>query len=529
MSASPVIKSSSKTVTDTLVGEHQHQIVGYSLIKGIGDGEPIASERFTVGGHEWVLLLYPDGKRSSSAEGHLQGNAGGGDHANIQMPPAAQVHQLQAVAPPAPAGAGAEGEPAPAGQMVAAAAAAANINAPALRLPNNQVQNNINMNNRRDTTNEYAALFVALIGEGSNPQGVVNTSEGKVVRAFHRFTLVDQTGQGRDLTKGRTRDAGAVKISCARLDPNARNCHGYRKFVKRSILEDPSRGYLVNDTIIIKYTIELVVSSGGALSRGNANTSGVRSELVRVPPSTLGSDLAALYAGGQGTDFQFIVEGQTFKAHKIVLQARSPYLSGLVNSDMKECKECKSVVDDVKPPVFAALLHFVYTDSLPEEYEGNSLDVPMAQHLLAAADKYQLVRLRRICERRLCDTVDVETVGTTLALAEQNHAEELKKVCLDFISRNLAAVMTTDGYKHMTASCPNLVAEILSTIAVSGPQAAGGTSSTLAEQRGGSLLPGGGAILASGTAAAGHRTVRLREHATAPDEEVNRRVRQRRD
>lgn len=85
---------------------------------------------------------------------------------------------------------------------------------------------------RRDTTNEYAALFVALIGEGPNPQGVVNTNEGKVVRAFHRFTLVDQAGQGRDLTKGRTREAGAVKISCARQDPNARNCHGYRKFVK---------------------------------------------------------------------------------------------------------------------------------------------------------------------------------------------------------------------------------------------------------------------------------------------------------
>ena len=46
--------------------EHQHTIVGYSLVKGIGDGEPIASERFTVGGHEWVLLFYPDGKRSSA-------------------------------------------------------------------------------------------------------------------------------------------------------------------------------------------------------------------------------------------------------------------------------------------------------------------------------------------------------------------------------------------------------------------------------------------------------------------------------
>ncbi len=31
----------------------------------------------------------------------------------------------------------------------------------------------------------------------------------------------------------------------------------------------------------------------------------------------------------------------------------------------------------------------------------------------------------------------------------QNHAEELKKVCLDYISRNLAAVMTTDGYRYV--------------------------------------------------------------------------------
>lgn len=37
------------------IGEHEHTIVGYSLVKGIGDGEPIASERFSVGGHEWVI------------------------------------------------------------------------------------------------------------------------------------------------------------------------------------------------------------------------------------------------------------------------------------------------------------------------------------------------------------------------------------------------------------------------------------------------------------------------------------------
>ena len=53
-------------------------------------------------------------------------------------------------------------------------------------------------------------------GESDSPQGVVNTSDGRVVRAFHRFTLVDQSGGGRDLMKGRSRAQGAVKISCAR-------------------------------------------------------------------------------------------------------------------------------------------------------------------------------------------------------------------------------------------------------------------------------------------------------------------------
>jgi hypothetical protein len=30
------------------------KIEGFSMLRGVGDGEPIASDIFEVGGHEWV-------------------------------------------------------------------------------------------------------------------------------------------------------------------------------------------------------------------------------------------------------------------------------------------------------------------------------------------------------------------------------------------------------------------------------------------------------------------------------------------
>lgn len=210
-----------------------------------------------------VLLFYPDGKRSSSSDPQLgPGDAVAMHHAAAAVPPPGMIMGAAAGGPPVPAlphGAGAGAAGAAGGGAAAAAgggdgdgagaapaaAGGAAAGAPGAMMPGQHHGHpglpaaaaalqlaRMAPPGRRDTTNEYAALFVALIGEGPNPQGVVNTNEGKVVRAFHRFTLVDQTGQGRDLTKGRTREAGAVKISCARQDPNARNCHGYRKFVK---------------------------------------------------------------------------------------------------------------------------------------------------------------------------------------------------------------------------------------------------------------------------------------------------------
>lgn len=81
----------------------------------------------------------------------------------------------------------------------------------------------------------------------------------------------------------------------------------------------PQRGLLVNDTIVIRYQIELVVSSGGALSR---SASKPPPPSIHVPHASLGPDLASLLQSGVSADVQFEVEGEEMVAHKIILQAR---------------------------------------------------------------------------------------------------------------------------------------------------------------------------------------------------------------
>uniref|UniRef100_A0A7I4F209 BTB domain-containing protein n=1 Tax=Physcomitrium patens TaxID=3218 RepID=A0A7I4F209_PHYPA len=54
----------SRCVTETVNGSHHFTINGYSLAKGMGVGKYIASESFSVGGYQWAIYFYPDGKNA---------------------------------------------------------------------------------------------------------------------------------------------------------------------------------------------------------------------------------------------------------------------------------------------------------------------------------------------------------------------------------------------------------------------------------------------------------------------------------
>ncbi|CAN6373078.1 unnamed protein product [Urochloa humidicola] len=97
----------------------------------------------------------------------------------------------------------------------------------------------------------------------------------------------------------------------------------------------------------------------------------------------------------------------------------------------------------------------------------NREEAVMALHLLVAADRYGMSRLKLICEDMLCCRIDKSTVATTLVSAEQHGCHGLKEACSGFLASPgcMKEVMATDGYDHLKSSCPFLVDELLSKLA----------------------------------------------------------------
>ena len=262
---------------------------------------------------------------------------------------------------------------------------------------------------------------------------------------------------------------------------------GFSKFIKREDLVQSK--HLREDSFAIRCDLVVLTNELRVEEALEATAAAAR---ISVPPSDLHQHLGSLLLTEKGADVVFDVAGETFAAHRCVLAARSPVFSAELFGAMKESDTGGVVyIEDMEPRVFKALLYFVYTDLLPNTKTAKEADVVdddddeegvfsqhlltreveeggiddddddddedvLSQHLLVAADKYNLERLKLLCESKLCEYIDVGTVATILALAEQHHCHELKKACFHFLSSpaNLRAVVVSDGFKHLKQKLP---------------------------------------------------------------------------
>ncbi|KAF8698187.1 hypothetical protein HU200_035706 [Digitaria exilis] len=166
-------------------------------------------------------------------------------------------------------------------------------------------------------------------------------------------------------------------------------------------------------------------------------------------------NLGKLLEEKKGADVAFKVGGEVFAAHKMMPASRSPVFDAELFGSMAESSTSSGQrcipIEDTHADVFRALLHFIYTDTMPAVDMGELDDddgKEMTRHLLVAADGYGMERLKVMCKAILCESIDVDNVATLLALADQHHCEALGNACAVFIaasSNRMGNVVASQG------------------------------------------------------------------------------------
>ncbi|CAN6318447.1 unnamed protein product [Urochloa humidicola] len=249
---------------------------------------------------------------------------------------------------------------------------------------------------------------------------------------------------------------------------------GFPSFLRREVLEKSRHLNLKDDFFCVRCDVTVVTEfraeDAASIAADAAAAAAPPAPAVAVPPPDLARHLGQLLLSGQGADVRFRVDGKDFAAHRYVLAVRSPVFQAELFGAMKEASSSVEI-RDMRADVFRNLLHFIYTDALPEPEESSERDEEeealMAQHLLVAADRYGMERLKLICEDTLCKHINASTVATTLALTEQHRCQGLKEACFKFLRTPgvLNTVMATDDFDHLATSCPSLIKELMAKLA----------------------------------------------------------------
>ncbi|KAL2912252.1 hypothetical protein HK105_208243 [Polyrhizophydium stewartii] len=163
--------------------------------------------------------------------------------------------------------------------------------------------------------------------------------------------------------------------------------------------------------------------------------------------------------------------GETVRAHRIMLAARSPFFSALLgprsawarsehgDEDLGDqgtlSKAAVVGLEHIKRPVFELALQWMYTDASQRAlfsetaHETPSDFIAFVLDVLAAANEMLLEPLKRICGDVLFRITDIKNVVAILEIADMYNVEALKAACLEFVCWNLETFIENHGLEDV--------------------------------------------------------------------------------
>ena len=167
-------------------------------------------------------------------------------------------------------------------------------------------------------------------------------------------------------------------------------------------------------------------------------------------------DFGDLFEDARHSDVTINVAGQQFRAHKVLLAARSPVFAAMFEHPVKENMTGIVNISDIEVDVFQELLHYIYTGQVTSKRMDE-----VAAGLFAAADKYLLTNLKKACGDHLIKQISPENCIKLLSLGENDPAYYLRKNAVDYCRKFPAEVMATASWKKAIVEIAPWMGDVL--------------------------------------------------------------------
>lgn len=159
-------------------------------------------------------------------------------------------------------------------------------------------------------------------------------------------------------------------------------------------------------------------------------------------------DLKELFLNQKDCDVTLRVKDQAFRAHRIILAARSPVFESTFRNEMKENMTDTIDIEDCDPSCFPDFLCFLYSGDVGAISKTNVFS------LFTIADKYDVQDLKFKCVEFMKENMSVDTFCDTIALAHQHSETELVNFATDFFLRNAQKVVATAKWQSFLTENP---------------------------------------------------------------------------
>ena len=262
------------------------------------------------------------------------------------------------------------------------------------------------------------------------------------VRAHYTISVID--------IGGHTRFTGQCSKPEGRVFKSGTEGHGYKLLCPRSSILDSDMHLLGEDQSL---NIRADVTVFGDLKSSSTHTVVPRfksyddNQLARY---SIEQAFSSLYEKQKNCDFHLVAKDDIkIPCHRVVLAARSDYFERMLDLPTKEKQNNEVILEDIDCDVLKEMLRFMYTDEVP------FMD-RLACPLMVVADRFNLQKLKMMCEDHLLKKIDKTNVGDILVHADMSQSNKLREAALDFTADFSSDLIRSHNFKTTIAKRPHL-------------------------------------------------------------------------